>query len=149
MNAMRFSCCALVLILSNFSRSMWIAVSIRTGIFLTESLRHISNVTYVGWTFLRRMIREWYPWPEACCTEDPEKKLSQSPIGQLIGTTGVFRPWTADIFSKRNIHFLEVVSIKSTCEFKHIIEWVLLETFYKSILSSGPDASHLRDFSGR
>ena len=111
--------------------------------FLTESLRHISNVRYVGWTFLRRMIREWYPG--ACCTEDPEKKLSQSPIG----TSGVFRRWIADLFSKSNIHFLEVVSIKSTCEFKHIIEWVLLETVYKSVHSSGPDASHLRDFSGR
>lgn len=76
--------------------------------FLTESLRHISNVSYVGWTFLWRMIREWYPGE--CCTEGPEKKISQS----LIGTSGVVRCWTADIFSKSNIHFLEVVSIKST-----------------------------------
>lgn len=38
------------------------------------------------------------------------KKISQS----LIGTSGVVRCWTADIFSKSNIHFLEVVRIKST-----------------------------------
>ena len=143
MNALLFFCCALVMILSTFSRSMWIAVNIRTGFFSNGKLtpyfeRQLRRLDIFAANDSRMIPRRMLHWGSR------KKKLSQS----LIGALGVFSRWTVDIFSKSNIHFLEVVSIKSTCEFKHI-EWVLLETFYKSVLSSGPDASHLRDFSGR
>ena len=77
--------------------------------FLTESVRHISNVMQ-----LRRLdifvANDSRMIPRRMLHWESRKKISQS----LIGTSGVVRCWTADVFSKSNIHFLEVVRIKST-----------------------------------
>ena len=108
MNALRFFCWGLVMILSTFSRSVWISVYIRAGIFsngkrtpyFERQLRRLDIFVANDSRMIPRRMLHW----------GSRKKISQS----LIGTSGVVRCWTADIFSKSNIHFLEVVRIKST-----------------------------------
>ena len=108
MNALRFFCWALVMILSTFSRFVGISVYIRAGIFSNGKLtpyfeRQLRRLDIFVANDSRMIPRRMFHWGS-------RKKISQS----LIGTSGVVRCWTADIFSKSNIHFLEVVRVKST-----------------------------------